>query len=389
MKILVSCRLLRTGVMFAVITVVTYVFLSLCANISTVKRSHPTGPSEQSQQLDPSLKQSSLPLSSSIPQNDYSSENELVHLKRNDPEFSFRKNSLFQPSKCPTSIQKKLLNISWTSEKYHPEIKQLLTSSNISVQEYQRLSKYWMPFGFKYHVDFTYEELLKVLRLFPREESIFDFSQSETRPQCISCAVVGNGGILNGSKMGKEIDGHDMVFRVNNCIRRGYEVDVGNRTTHLVLMDRSLGQTNIKDVPRDKGIKYILLPCRKNDFEYIVNEVAGTSRRRKLRADANDVRILHPDFIRYVHKIWENTKAFRPTTGGMMFFTALHAGCDSISVYGMGFTGHFTEHYYDRAFIRYKSFKASHDFGKEIEILQSLNRDGVILWYKRDVPEFQ
>ena len=31
--------------------------------------------------------------------------------------------------------------------------------------------------------------------------------------KCIRCAVVGNGGILNGSMMGKEIDANDYVFR--------------------------------------------------------------------------------------------------------------------------------------------------------------------------------
>ncbi len=30
---------------------------------------------------------------------------------------------------------------------------------------------------------------------------------------CIRCAVIGNGGIMNGSKMGKEIDANDYVFR--------------------------------------------------------------------------------------------------------------------------------------------------------------------------------
>ena len=31
--------------------------------------------------------------------------------------------------------------------------------------------------------------------------------------RCIRCAVVGNGGILNGSKQGSAIDGNDYIFR--------------------------------------------------------------------------------------------------------------------------------------------------------------------------------
>ena len=30
---------------------------------------------------------------------------------------------------------------------------------------------------------------------------------------CVRCAVIGNGGMMNGSKMGKEIDANDYVFR--------------------------------------------------------------------------------------------------------------------------------------------------------------------------------
>lgn len=40
-----------------------------------------------------------------------------------------------------------------------------------------------------------------------------DWENRANRSECIRCAVVGNGGILNGSRKGKEIDEHDYVFR--------------------------------------------------------------------------------------------------------------------------------------------------------------------------------
>ncbi len=39
------------------------------------------------------------------------------------------------------------------------------------------------------------------------------YINGESRPSCIRCAVVGNGGILNGSARGMEIDDHHMIFR--------------------------------------------------------------------------------------------------------------------------------------------------------------------------------
>ena len=40
--------------------------------------------------------------------------------------------------------------------------------------------------------------------------------------------------------------------RLNNAIRRGHEVDVGNRTTHYFFYDRSLQNMDKRDVPTDK-----------------------------------------------------------------------------------------------------------------------------------------
>ncbi|KAJ3683417.1 hypothetical protein LUZ60_013644 [Juncus effusus] len=45
-----------------------------------------------------------------------------------------------------------------------------------------------------------------------------------------SCAVVGNSGILLNSNHGEEIDGHDLVIRLNNARIIGYKNDVGSKT---------------------------------------------------------------------------------------------------------------------------------------------------------------
>ena len=71
----------------------------------------------------------------------------------------------------------------------------------------------------------------------------------------------------------------------------------------------------------------------------------------------------------------------------MMLFAALHT-CDSVSVYGMGFTRQYSEHYYDKTFLKFKIVKGSHDFKKEIGIMETLDNDGIIKWYKRDVTKW-
>ncbi|XP_071492171.1 alpha-N-acetylgalactosaminide alpha-2,6-sialyltransferase 2-like [Diadema antillarum] len=305
----------------------------------------------------------------------------------NSSELRFKQDHYFHFSACPSSLQKKLQSHALSAGRYHPAVQMVMTSSVITEEDYHRMSPYFMPFGFKYRDEVSYEELLKTLQLLSEEQSIFDFGEMG-RPSCVKCAVVGNGGMLNGSRKGEEIDSHHMVFRVNHCIRRGHEEDVGRRTTHYVFMDRSLVHTKPDDVPKDKGIKWLFLPCRKNDYKYISEIAGGNNPKQKLKAEAKDIRLFHPDFVRYVHKMWLKTKSFRPSTGAMMLFAALHGGCDEVSVYGMGFNKAYTEHYYDTKFTVYKNVKGSHDFAREIAIMKELDRSNIIHWYKRDVPEF-
>uniref|UniRef100_A0A3P9B6C2 alpha-N-acetylgalactosaminide alpha-2,6-sialyltransferase n=1 Tax=Maylandia zebra TaxID=106582 RepID=A0A3P9B6C2_9CICH len=93
---------------------------------------------------------------------------------------------------------------------------------------------------------------------------------------CVRCAVVGTGGILNGSKKGVEIDGHDYVFRMNGAITKGYEEDVGNKTSVYVHTAHSittslylLKKYGYKSAPHDEGIKYVLIPEGMRDFQWL------------------------------------------------------------------------------------------------------------------------
>ncbi|MEQ2186162.1 hypothetical protein GOODEAATRI_025799, partial [Goodea atripinnis] len=93
---------------------------------------------------------------------------------------------------------------------------------------------------------------------------------------CVHCAVVGTAGILNGSKMGAEIDAHDYVFRMNGAVIKGYEEDVGKRTSVYVHTAHSITDSLIvfqeygyKSAPHDEGIKYVLIPEGLRDFQWL------------------------------------------------------------------------------------------------------------------------
>ncbi|XP_061641811.1 ST3 beta-galactoside alpha-2,3-sialyltransferase 8 isoform X3 [Phyllopteryx taeniolatus] len=160
-----------------------------------------------------------------------------------------------------------------------------------------------------------------------------DFAPRPSR--CRTCAVVGNSGNLQKSGHGKLIDAHAAVIRMNKAVTRGFEKDVGNRTTHHFLYPESA-----VDVAR--GVSLILLPFKIRDLEWLTSalstgDIKMTYMRVKERveADKDKVAVVNPAFFKYVHERWTERHGRYPSTGMLAVIYALHT-CDQVSVFGYG-----------------------------------------------------
>ncbi|KAK1796874.1 hypothetical protein P4O66_000961 [Electrophorus voltai] len=92
---------------------------------------------------------------------------------------------------------------------FMPSIQMYLYQNLLNQSEWNRLAHFNNPFGF---MEYNYSGIKKVVDLIPKPRStqLLPLPESNT---CSRCAVVANGGILYGSKMGQEIDAHHYVFR--------------------------------------------------------------------------------------------------------------------------------------------------------------------------------
>ncbi|XP_069021501.1 alpha-N-acetylgalactosaminide alpha-2,6-sialyltransferase 2 isoform X2 [Embiotoca jacksoni] len=228
--------------------------------------------------------------------------------------------------------------------------------------------------------------------------------------RCVRCAVVGNGGILRGSGQGKSIDGHNFVFRMNGAVIRGFEDDVGTKTSfygfttntmkHALRWYRRDGFTK---VPQSPDTRYIFIPVDLRD--YVMMSAALRGRTVVSGRDRGDrpskyfghrspesFKLLHPEFINYLtHSFLEsplltNVKTahmYMPSTGAVMLLTAIHT-CDEVSAYGFITRNYasFSNHYYDSV-KRPLRFYSNHDMRLENRLWEALHRQRVIKLYQR------
>uniref|UniRef100_A0A672KDG2 alpha-N-acetylgalactosaminide alpha-2,6-sialyltransferase n=1 Tax=Sinocyclocheilus grahami TaxID=75366 RepID=A0A672KDG2_SINGR len=150
-----------------------------------------------------------------------------------------------------------------------------------------------------------------------------DWENSANGSKCIRCAVVGNGGILNGSRKGKEIDEHDYVFRVNGAAL--------------------------------KGMFFILFGLR------------------SLTLSFSSSRFLHSRLLKTGAR-----RIYRPSTGAVMLLAAIHT-CDQVDAYGFMTPDYrlYSDHYYDKQ-QHPVHFYANHDMRMEMRLWQELHNAGLM-----------
>ncbi|XP_038044123.1 alpha-N-acetylgalactosaminide alpha-2,6-sialyltransferase 1-like isoform X2 [Patiria miniata] len=279
---------------------------------------------------------------------------------------------------CPKTVASLAKYSKWFKERYRQDVKLFLDKDDIN--NYDNLSASGLPFGFRRQNKTVISQILQ-----HKDFSNPPVHGASGKQGCIRCAVVGCGGILNGSEAGEEIDGHDYIFRLNRALSAGkFAKDVGKRTTFYTFFPESQHLTDVED----KNALFFFTLFKAYDADYALNMMNGDDPPNKVRKpilDPKKVKFVHPAFFTYVFKTFLDSKAYRPTTGALVVFLALHI-CDEITIYGFGYDPRFTMHYYDTKFVVHTNASTgSHDVDNERKLWHKLHEEGVIRLFKRDV----
>ncbi|RXM95364.1 CMP-N-acetylneuraminate-beta-galactosamide-alpha-2,3-sialyltransferase 4 [Acipenser ruthenus] len=171
----------------------------------------------------------------------------------------------------------------------------------------------------------------------------------EAKLTCRTCAVIGNGFTMKNSSLGDTINKYDLVIRLNDAPIRGFEQDVGNKTTIRLFYPESASTKSMDENNPDTLM--VLVPFKRIDISWL----------KELLYD-------------------EKRKPVHPTTGILAVFMALNY-CDVVHIAGFGYpktADHKVPiHYYGSNTM--KSMKDSfHDLTKEALALKKLEEAGAI-----------
>ncbi|KAM9317760.1 CMP-N-acetylneuraminate-beta-galactosamide-alpha-2,3-sialyltransferase 4 isoform 1-T5 [Pholidichthys leucotaenia] len=253
----------------------------------------------------------------------------------------------------------------------------------------EHLSNLALPYGIKGSELF----LLKVLAITANYQMPANIENLE----CRTCVVIGNGFTLKNTSLGSIINKYDIVIRLNDAPVRGYEEDVGNKTTMRFFYPESASYNPA--LHNEPGTLMVLVPFKQQDLRWLKEILYDEKRVRKgfwkpppqiWLGDLSKVRVLDPHFLyRTATRLLNiplylsnKQKQVHPTTGILAVFVALNY-CDVVHVAGFGYPNAKSQqhpiHYYGHATM--KSMKNSyHDLNNEARALKRLENLGAILY---------
>uniref|UniRef100_A0A8C5MNR3 alpha-N-acetylgalactosaminide alpha-2,6-sialyltransferase n=1 Tax=Leptobrachium leishanense TaxID=445787 RepID=A0A8C5MNR3_9ANUR len=311
-----------------------------------------------------------------------------------------------EPLACPSSLQLRAKEDSLYKTLFNFDIPLLMWDSHMTESNWRVLSKRPVPYGWK---DLPREDVSSTLKLLndSANQMMFEFKPPQS---CVRCAVVGNGGILNGSRKGKEIDEHDYVFRQNGAITKGFEEDVGTKTSFYGFTVNTMKNSLIAyeadgflSTPKGEAIQYIFIPSDLRDYVMLRSAIMGVP--VPTGTDKGDMpslyfgpetspkkfKLLHPEFLLYTRDRFlpseilntEYARLYMPSTGGLMLLSALHS-CDQVSAYGFITRSYnlYSDHYYEKK-KQTLEFYANHDLLMEMKLWEMLHKKGIMKLYQR------
>ncbi|KAK1138455.1 alpha-N-acetylgalactosaminide alpha-2,6-sialyltransferase 1-like [Acipenser oxyrinchus oxyrinchus] len=177
-----------------------------------------------------------------------------------DIEEDYHRDPSAKKTTCPESIRSRSAEIDWFKQLFIPDISLFMHKEHFNDEEWKRLEHFNPPYGW---MGTNYTEVKQAVELIPGLKEQKVLLSTKRNDGCIRCAAVGNGGILNGSRKGAEIDSHDYVFRVNGAVIKGFEDDVGVRTSFYV----HTAQTMISSLWSYKELGFTNVPMDKVKIE--------------------------------------------------------------------------------------------------------------------------
>ncbi|XP_061521409.1 CMP-N-acetylneuraminate-beta-galactosamide-alpha-2,3-sialyltransferase 1-like [Phycodurus eques] len=221
-------------------------------------------------------------------------------------------------------------------------------------------------------LSFFNETVNKLFTIFPPIPEV----EAQSPDRCRTCAVVGNSGNLRRSHYGPLIDAHNIVIRMNYGPTKGFESDVGTKTTHHVMYPESATYL-------DNNTHLVFFPFKINDLLWLLRNFTPQDnvQKPKMRGNKDLVMILNPAFMKYTHEMWLGKKGRYPSTGFMTVLLSFQI-CDEVSIFGFGAdTDGNWSHYFEM--LRNKKLKTGPHAGmQEYEVIQKLHQKQIIRFFK-------